>query len=523
MTQNRRIVLNICATYGRSLYALALGLISARWTLEILGQVDYGLMGVVGGLTAFITFFNGLLAGAIGRFYAVNVGLATKNGSEAEGLEECRKWFNTAIVIHSIIPLILIVIGYPLGVWAIENWMTVPPDRVNACIWVFRFVCVSCLVGMLNVPFSAMYGAKQYIAELTIYSVASTTINFFFLWFMLTHPGEWLARYACFTMLVGVVPQLIICYRAIKVFPECKLCPKYFFDRSRFKELSVYAFWQFFGSAGGLVRTQGITLLINKCFGPIMNGSMAIANSVAGQTDTLSASLTGAFSPAVMNLAGRGERDKMLTMACRSSKFGSLLCLVFLLPLALEVRSLLLLWLKNPPPLTADACMFTFAIILMDQFSRGLNISVCASGKIGMFNAVIGSMHVLSLPVAIFVVVVCGGGFLSVLGVLAVFKAVGIGWGAVIARKTMGFPIGFWIRDVIVPVSCAGALCLLVGNCVKWMLGELLFVRMGVAFVCIELTLAFSAWKFVLNREERAYVQMQINQKIISKIRRNHK
>ena len=58
MTANRRIFLNIIATYGRSLYALVIGLFCGRWTLMVLGDVDYGLMGVVGGLTAFVTFFQ---------------------------------------------------------------------------------------------------------------------------------------------------------------------------------------------------------------------------------------------------------------------------------------------------------------------------------------------------------------------------------------------------------------------------------------------------------------------------------
>ena len=49
MTANRRIALNILATYGRSLYALALGLFCGRWCLMALGEVDYGLMGGVGG------------------------------------------------------------------------------------------------------------------------------------------------------------------------------------------------------------------------------------------------------------------------------------------------------------------------------------------------------------------------------------------------------------------------------------------------------------------------------------------
>lgn len=47
MTANRRIALNIIATYGRSLYALVIGLFTARWALQALGQVDYGLIGLI--------------------------------------------------------------------------------------------------------------------------------------------------------------------------------------------------------------------------------------------------------------------------------------------------------------------------------------------------------------------------------------------------------------------------------------------------------------------------------------------
>ena len=45
MTPNRRIFLNIVATYGRSLYALVIGLFCGRWTLRTLGEADCGLMG----------------------------------------------------------------------------------------------------------------------------------------------------------------------------------------------------------------------------------------------------------------------------------------------------------------------------------------------------------------------------------------------------------------------------------------------------------------------------------------------
>ena len=114
MTANKRIFLNVMATYGRSLFGLACGLFSARWVLEALGKEDFGLYGVVGALTIFISFLNMMLSGALGRYYAFSIGEAKKaadNGRAADGLENCRRWFNTALSIHTIVPVVLMLIG----------------------------------------------------------------------------------------------------------------------------------------------------------------------------------------------------------------------------------------------------------------------------------------------------------------------------------------------------------------------------------------------------------------------------
>lgn len=49
MTPNRRIFLNIIATYGRSLYALVCGLFISRWVLAA-GKSELGLCDVFGGM-----------------------------------------------------------------------------------------------------------------------------------------------------------------------------------------------------------------------------------------------------------------------------------------------------------------------------------------------------------------------------------------------------------------------------------------------------------------------------------------
>ena len=131
MTEKKRIALNMIATYGRSLYALVIGLFCGRWALMALGETDYGLVGLIGGLVGFVSFLNNILAAAVGRFYAVKVGESKKMGNPAMGIDECRKWFNTAFSIHSVLPVTLMLIGYAIGEWLVCHFLSIPLDRIS--------------------------------------------------------------------------------------------------------------------------------------------------------------------------------------------------------------------------------------------------------------------------------------------------------------------------------------------------------------------------------------------------------
>ena len=507
MSPNKRIFLNIIATYGRSLYALVLGLFTARWVLQALGQVDLGLYGLVGGLTVFIGFFNMLLSVATSRFYAFSVGQAVKakaDGQAESGLEECRKWFSTAVLLHTIIPCVLIVVGYPIGIYAIEHWLTIPPDRLGACIWVFRFVCISCFFGMINVPFQAMYTAKQYIAELTIYSFAQTTATFGFVWFMATHPGDWLSKYALWMCAVAAVPQGIICLRALKIFPECRFKFAYAWSLTRVKQLSSFAFWQAFGGLGAIARGQGIQILINKYFGPSINASMSIANQVSAQTQTLAGALQGAFSPAITTACGAGEYDKMRALAFRTCKFGMLLGLIFILPLVLELDTVLKLWLKNPPPYTKELCWSILAAALIDKSSSGHMLAVNAKGKIAAYHAFLGTALILTLPIA-WAFVKFGWGVSSI-GWAILTGTTLCAWGRVwFARSLVGMSARHWLFRLLAPVAITIILTGLFGYLTR------LFMAPGVCRVIVttllcELVLLLLSWFVLLDGNERQFV-----------------
>ncbi len=504
MTPNKRIFLNIVATYGRSLYALACGLFTSRWVLMALGHEDYGLYGVVGGLVGFVGFFNGLLSSAVGRFYAFAVGEAKSASSLDVGVEECRKWFNTALMLHTLVPIVLIVIGYPCGEWAVRNYLTIPPDRVEMCVWVWRFACVSGFVSMVNVPFGAMYTAKQEIAELTIYGVISTTANVVFLGYMVTHPGIWLTRYAFGTMLIGIVPQFVICIMAFLNFQECRIRPRYFFDGERVRKIAMFAGCRFLRAASQLTAAQGTTVLVNKLLGPIRNTTLAIGYSVSGRAITFSNALMEAFYPAITNAAGEKAFEKMRRLAFRVCLLSPLITLIFVIPLVLEIEEVLRIWLKDPPPGVGVICVCVLVSRVIGLTTDGCWMSVLAIGRIGRLESV-GSLCDFFLF------------FFSALMIYMGYDILGVGLAMVVTsflldgvhlwygRAVGGLSIRRWIRRVAFPILVVTFLSGLVGFLAQ-QLFEPSVVRVMITTITVETVYLPLVWFFVLMQDERSAV-----------------
>lgn len=501
MNGDRRIVVNTLVMYGRSLYAVVLGLFTARWAINALGVTDYGLYGVVGGLMAFVGFLNSALASATSRFYAVAIGRAV-TAEDADGAaDECCRWFNTALAVHTVIPLILTIVGYPLGMVLIKFFLTIPPDRVADCIWVLRLTCFSWLVGMMNVPFSAMFGAKQRFAEIMLYGCISSTLTAGFLYYMITHPGVWLVRYALWMCMASVLPQLLIAVRACWAFPECRVRFGYLLDFRRVREIGAFAGWNLLAEVSAVLRTNGIGLLVNKAFGPAVNASVALGGSVSSQTASLSVSVANAVSPVIMGAYGAKNWERMKDLVYKAGKIGILFHAIFLIPLAMELPYVLKLWLVTPPAYLTFICLAELLMQFMDLATQGHLTAILASGQIKEYRIRATSITLFTLPAAIFAAWIGGvyavGGVLVVArGVIAVLRVAG-------ARTYAGLAVVPWMSQVIRPLAhvlAAAAIAAVVPRLVM----EVGFVRLCATVVACEIVLLPLAWFQILTEGERA-------------------
>ncbi len=496
-----RVAVNTIASYGRTVFAMALGLFSGRWVLQALGPVDYGLVGVVGSAIVFITFLNGITSNSVARFLALSIGKGDPR--------ETSRWFNAALSIHTILPGVLILIGWPIGEWAIEHFFNIPPDRLWTARWVFRMSLASSFFGMTTTPFMAMFVAKQHILETSLWSIVNSTIHFCFIFLLTKYKGDAWLLYSGGTVFIAILTGLCQVLRARVLFAECRLHFAYWWTASHVRPLFVYAGWQLFGGVASILRRQGCTILLNKYFNPVafphVNASYTVGTHVAGYTQTLSAALQSALTPEIMASEGRGERARMLEHANRASKFSVYLVTLFAIPVLFEIDFLLLKWLKTPPLLAGSFCSLLLASLIIEKATFGHMLAVNATGDIAGYQLIVGGTHLLTFPLA-WLLLARGYSPLSVswaaVAIMCVASIGRIAW----ARTKVGLSPAGWARGVLVPCLVTFGLCAAVAALVQRHMPEPSWNRLLLVGAGSLATWSACGWLVVLTLQERRFV-----------------
>ena len=506
MSPNGRIIINILATYGRTLLGVACGIFSTRWVLMALGHEDFGLFGVVGSLSIFVTFFNTQFSGALSRFYAFSIGKAKVAESLSDSLESCQNWFSIGVMIHAVLPLVLVSIGYPMGVYVIKRgWLTIPAEKIAVCVWLWRFLMISSFVAMANVPFQAMYTAKQYIAELTIYSIVQVLAKTTFIYYMTTVSRDWLMDYGLAMCIIGVVPQLLICIRALQIFPECRFRFGGFDHWDKIKELSSYAWWQTFCGIGYLARHQCLEVVVNRHFGPKVNASYTVGATVGGEASALTGALNGAFGPAVTTAYGTGDIERAKSFAFRACKFGTLLTLLFAIPMALEVKEVLSIWLMTPPAYAEGLCLCWLAVVVVEKFTLGQIQLVNASGNVAKFYLFRGLACLTAIPFAVVAAWIWRNVYAVGVSLLLTTLLVCLS-DAFVARVKVQMGLCYWLFRVIVPIMAVSLMSGVIAFTIQLIMSAS-FARIVVTTAIFIVAMTLLSWRFLLDANEKLFVK----------------
>lgn len=512
MEGNKRVAFNAMATYGRTLLRMGLGLFTSRWVLEALGEVDYGLMGVVGTLIVMITFLNTVMTGSCGRFFAFSIGKNDKI--------DLIKWFNSALSVHVLIGIVLVAIGYPFGIWAIDHFLNIPPDRIVTAKWVFSFSLLGAFWTIASTPYTSMYVATQNIAEFTLWEITQIIVNFGFVYWLTTYTGNTWFIYSAFTIGLTILLGIGQVLRARKIFEGCKINLTYWKDKQRLKEMLSFSGWSMVGSLGYFARAQFPPVLLNLFFNPLrfayVNASYQIGGALANYTQSMSSSLLGAFTPHITTLAGADNKIGLQKSSLRASKFGTFLTLLFAIPMWIEVNFLLKLWLGQPPLLAGIFCKIVLLQMIIDNLTTGSMSAIMASGKIKWYQITTGSLCILSIPIA-WVVFHFGGPPQSVNWVIAGCLTLCSSARLYFSKKILGINFFDWFKTVFLPIIIISAVAFTLGYPIRLIMPDS-FLRLCVVTLVTLCSMLSIAWFILLDYDERQPVK-KVFKRILSKFR----
>ena len=83
--------------------------------------------------------------------------------------------------------------------------------------------------------------------------------------------------------------------------------------------------------------SQGVAIAMNTFFGVIVNAAYGIAGQISGQLQNFTATISKAMNPQIMQRAGAGDKDGMISLSMKQCKYASILLSYAIIPLLFSI------------------------------------------------------------------------------------------------------------------------------------------------------------------------------------------
>ena len=240
---NKRIAKNTLLLYFRTLFIMLVTLYTSRVVLNTLGVTDYGIYNVVGGVVAMFGFINGSMSSATQRYITFALGKGDQSNLQ--------KVFSTALQIHVLIAVLIVVLGETVGLWFMYTQMQIPTDRMDAAFWVLQCSIASTVIMIISVPYNADIVAHEKMSAFAYISILEAVLKLAVVYMLVVFSSDKLILYAFLILAVQLLIRLCYSRYCNRHFEESKY--RHVWDKSLFKEMTGFAGWSMFGNLASVL------------------------------------------------------------------------------------------------------------------------------------------------------------------------------------------------------------------------------------------------------------------------------
>ena len=490
---NKRIAKNTLVLYVRMLFTMGISLFTSRVILQTLGVEDYGISSVVGGVISMFTFINAAMVSSTQRY--LNFELVRGDANQL------RSVFSTSLQIHALIALAIIVLSETVGLWFLNEKLVIPEARMTAAMWVYQCSILSCAVSIMSTPYNAVIVAHEKMSAFAYISILDVSLKLLVVYLLVVLPFDKLIILAILNLLVQLFIRYIYTLYCHRHFPESYF--QFRFNKTLFKEMFGFAGWSFWGNLAAILYTQGLNMMLNIFFGPIVNAARGIAVQVQSAVQQFVGGFQTALNPQITKNYASNNLPQMHSLMFRSARFSFLLLFFLSLPVLMETNFILTLWLKTVPD---DAVIFTQIMICISLIYTTANpciIANQATGKVKIYQMVVGGILLLILPIS-YVVLKLGAPAYSVFIVHFCIESLAQFSRMYMLRKLIHLPLWQYMKNIYIPIVSTVVIAIILPLVVRMQVAEGWLRFLAVGFTCV-LSVGASSYFIGFTKQERVF------------------
>lgn len=387
---NKRIAKNTMMLYIRMIVSLIVSLYTSRVILAALGVTDYGLNNVVSGIISMFTFVNSSLSVATTRFLTYELGVGNTSSF--------RNIFSMSINLHIVLSLMILILGETIGLWILLNELVIPENRVVACIWIYQVSILSCILNTINVPYISALIAHERMGAFGYMTILDNVLKLLIVYVLVIIPADRLIVYSWLFFAMNLISLLIYQIYCRKKIPGTNY--SFSWNVKLFQSMFSFTGWSSLVHIANFASSQGLNMLLNVFFGPVVNAARGVTNQVNIAIYKLSSSFQTALNPQITKNYAQNNQDRVFQLFSASSRLAYYVIFIISLPIALEAPYILRLWLRDVPEYTVQFLRVILCMNLIEALANPIYAVVEATGKIKRFQIVNGLVILLIFPIS---------------------------------------------------------------------------------------------------------------------------
>lgn len=479
---------------------MIVSLYTSRLILSALGITDFGIYSVVGGVVTLFSFLNSAMAVSTQRFLTFEIG----NGNK----ETLNKIFSISINLHVCISLIVLLLAETIGIWFLNNKLTIPYDRIVAANWVFQFSVFTLILTILSVPYNALIIAREKMNVFAYIGILEVFLKLLIVYLLFITDIDKLILFSALVFIVSLVIRIIYQIYCRRNYIESHY--KFYWEKSLFKQMASFAGWNLIGVFAGLAQDQGINIILNIFFGPIINAARGIGVQVTNAVTNLVINFQIAINPPITKAyASEGvfNQNKLVFFSAKLSFF---LIFLFSLPLILNTDIVLSLWLKKVPENTVLFVNLGLINIMIGSISGPLQILAQATGRVKYYQITVSSILLMDLPIA-YLILWLGYSIEVVLWSTIVISVIALFARLYILKILVSFSVSAFLDEVISPILKVLFFSSILPILFMFYF-ELVWVRFFLVILSALISITFFVWVFGTTKSEKENILLFIKQ-----------